>query len=96
MDSYIIFAGIIEPTFGNRLLQAMANAEQKGAQIINLLFSSLGGNTQEGFTLATIIRNSKIPVTIHATNNIDSIVFDSANSIALLKSAPLFIKKSAL
>jgi len=73
MDLYIIFAGVIEPTFGNRLLQAILTAEQRGAQKINLLFSSLGGNTQEGFTLATAIRNSKIPVMIHATNNIDSI-----------------------
>src|SRR3989344_8617535 len=38
-----------------------------------ILFSSLGGNTQEGFTLATVIRNCPTPIAIHATNNIDSI-----------------------
>jgi ATP-dependent protease ClpP protease subunit len=73
MDSYIIFAGIIEQGFGNKLLNAINNATQFGARKIILFFSSLGGNTQEGFALATIIRNCKTPIAIHATNNIDSI-----------------------
>jgi ATP-dependent protease ClpP protease subunit len=70
---YIIFAGIIEPGFGTRLVSAINSAAQKGATRIVLLLSSLGGNIQEGFTLASVIQNSSIPVSIHATNNIDSI-----------------------
>ena len=73
MDYYIVFAGVIEQNFCNKLLNAINNAVNLGATKIFLLFSSLGGNTQEGFTLATIIRNSKVPILIHATNNIDSI-----------------------
>ncbi|KKU93869.1 MAG: Peptidase S14 ClpP [Candidatus Jorgensenbacteria bacterium GW2011_GWA1_48_13] len=73
MDYYIVFAGIIEQGFGNRLLNAVNNATQQGAKKIILLFSSLGGSTQEGFTLASVIQNCKIPISIHATNNIDSI-----------------------
>lgn len=73
MDFYIIFAGIIEQNFGNRLLNAINFAVQKKAEKIILFFSSLGGNVQEGFTLATVIRNCQVPILIHATNNIDSI-----------------------
>ena len=73
MNFYIIFAGIIEQGFGNKLLDAVNKAIQAQSKKIILIFSSLGGNTQEGFTLATIIRNCKIPILIHAPNNIDSI-----------------------
>ncbi len=40
---------------------------------IIIFFSSLGGSIYEGFLLASIIQNSKIPILIHATNHIDSI-----------------------
>lgn len=73
MDFYIIFAGIIEQNFCNRLLNAINLATQRNARKIIIFFSSLGGNVQEGFTLATVIRNCKTPIQIHATNNIDSI-----------------------
>ena len=73
MEYYIIFAGIIEQGFANRLLNAINNAHVAKANKIILLLSSLGGNIQEGFTLASVIQNSRIPVSIHATNNIDSI-----------------------
>lgn len=73
MEYYIIFAGVIEQNFGNRLLNAINDAVQKGSTKIIIFFSSIGGNTQEGFALATIIRNCTVPITIHATNNIDSI-----------------------
>ena len=72
MDFYIIFAGIIEQNFGNRLLNAINAATERKVRKIILFFSSLGGNVQEGFTLATVIRNCKTPILIHA-NNIDSI-----------------------
>jgi len=73
MDFYIIFAGIIEPGFANRLVAAINKAATISAQKIIIIFSSLGGNIQEGFTIASVIQNSKIPVSIHASNNIDSI-----------------------
>lgn len=73
MDYYIIFAGIIEQTFCNRLVAAINNAKTVGATKIIILFSSLGGNIQEGFTIASVIQNSAIPISIHANNNIDSI-----------------------
>lgn len=73
MDYYVIFAGIIEPDFCNRLLAAFNNAKSAGASKIIVFFSSLGGNIQEGFTVASVIQNSTIPIAIHANNNIDSI-----------------------
>ena len=73
MDFYIIFAGVIEQGFASRLVAAINNAGTNGATKIIILFSSLGGNIQEGFTIASVIQNSKIPVSLHANNNIDSI-----------------------
>lgn len=74
MDFYVIFAGIIEQNFGNRLIAAINKAATiPGVSKIIMFFSSLGGNIQEGFTIASVIQNSKIPVAVHANNNIDSI-----------------------
>src|SRR5674476_275028 len=73
MDFYIIFAGVIEQGFASRLVTAINNAGIRGATKVIIFFSSLGGNIQEGFTIASVIQNSKIPVSIHANNNIDSI-----------------------
>jgi len=73
MDYYIIFAGVIEQNFGNKFVQAIKNAETVGATKIIIFFSSLGGSIQEGFTIASVIQNSLIPIAIHANNNIDSI-----------------------
>lgn len=56
-----------------RLAQAIEKAKNAGSQKIIIFFSSLGGNIYEGFLLATLIQNSKIPISIHATNHIDSI-----------------------
>jgi ATP-dependent Clp protease protease subunit len=71
-DFYIIFAGIIEHGFATRLVAAIGKAQASAGRIV-IFFSSLGGNIQEGFTIASVIQNSRIPVCIHATNNIDSI-----------------------
>jgi len=71
MDYYIIFAGIIERDFANKLVAAINNAKTAKAKKIIILFSSLGGSIQEGFTIASVVQNSEIP--IHACNNIDSI-----------------------
>lgn len=73
MDYYIVFAGIIDQNFSTRLFSAITNAINISATRIVLFLSSLGGDINEGFLLASIIQNCKIPVTIHATNNIDSI-----------------------
>lgn len=74
MEFYILFAGIIESGFANRLVQAINKASATaGITKVIIIFSSLGGSIQEGFTIASVIQNSKIPILIHANNNIDSI-----------------------
>ena len=73
MEYYIVFAGVIEQNFANKLVIAINNAKIAKATKIIILFSSLGGNIQEGFTIASVIQNSAIPIAIHANNNIDSI-----------------------
>ncbi len=75
MEKYIIFEGVIDQQATQRLFNAINNASLQlplPSKII-ILFSSLGGNIYEGFLLASIIQNSKIPISIHATNHIDSI-----------------------
>ena len=73
MDRYIIFSGIIDQAFSIRLFNAIQSAPSLGVTRIVLFFSSLGGDIHEGFLLASVIQNSKIPVAIHANNHIDSI-----------------------
>ncbi len=73
MNLYIIFAGVIEQDFANKLVIAIRNAQATGAKEVIVFFSSLGGNIQEGFLIASVIQNSTVPVSIHANNNIDSI-----------------------
>lgn len=73
MEAYIIFEGQIDQPATQRLVNAIKTAEQANAEKINIFFSSLGGSIYEGFLIATVIQNSKIPITIHATNHIDSI-----------------------
>lgn len=73
MEFYIVFAGVIEQGFANRLVAAINKANGMGVAKIRIIFSSLGGNIQEGFTIASVIQNSKVPIAIHANNNIDSI-----------------------
>lgn len=75
MEKYIIFEGAIDQQATQRLVVAINNTsvQQPIPTKINILFSSLGGNIYEGFLLASIIQNSKIPIAMHATNHIDSI-----------------------
>ena len=73
MEYYIIFEGVIDQAATQRLFAAINNAHTQNPEKINLFFSSLGGSIYEGFLLASIIQNSKIPIAIHATNHIDSI-----------------------
>jgi len=72
MESYIIFEGFIDKDASQRLFSALKNFE-KTTRKINIFFSSLGGNIYEGFLIATVVQNFKIPIAIHATNHIDSI-----------------------
>ena len=73
MDYHIIFEGGIDQQATQKLFLAFQSAKTASANNIVLFFSSLGGNIYEGFTLASIIQNSQIPIVIHATNHIDSI-----------------------
>lgn len=73
MESYIIFEGVINQEATLRLVTAINQANQGAFTKINIFFSSLGGSIYEGFLLASVIQNSKIPISIHATNHIDSI-----------------------
>src|SRR5258707_5636044 len=72
-EHYIIFEGMIDINATSQLFQAIEKAKQDGFGRIIIFFSSLGGNIYEGFLLASVIQNSKIPIRIHATNHIDSI-----------------------
>lgn len=73
MEKYIIFEGIIEQNATQRLVQSINASIQTSPSKIVIFFSSLGGSIYEGFLLASVIQNSKIPIAIHATNHIDSI-----------------------
>lgn len=75
MEKFIVFEGVIDRQATQRLVDAINNfsTQLPRPEKINILFSSLGGNIYEGFLLASIIRNSKIPIAIHATNHVDSI-----------------------
>ena len=75
MEKFIIFEGMIDQQASQRLVGAINNAsiQEPIPSKITILFSSLGGNIYEGFLIASIIQNSKIPIAIHATNHVDSI-----------------------
>lgn len=75
MEKFIIFEGNIDQQATQRLVAAIQSASIQEPPItkITIIFSSLGGNIYDGFLLASIIQNSKIPIAMHATNHIDSI-----------------------
>lgn len=73
MDYYIIFEGAFDANATLRFYQALEKAKIANASRIIIFFSSLGGSIYDGFLLSSLIQNSKIPVSIHATNHIDSI-----------------------
>jgi ATP-dependent protease ClpP protease subunit len=72
-EKYIVFEGVIDQQATTRLSQAIDQLSKSGALKIVIFFSSLGGSIYEGFLLATMIQNSRIPIKIHATNHIDSV-----------------------
>ncbi len=75
MEKYIIFEGNIDQQATQRLVIAIQglNSPDTFVAKITIIFSSLGGSIYDGFLIASVIQNSKIPVSIHATNHIDSI-----------------------
>jgi len=72
-EYYVVFEGKIDQEATNRLYTAIQNGTKLNASKIVIFFSSLGGSIYEGFLLANVIQNSKVPILIHATNHIDSI-----------------------
>lgn len=72
-DYFIIFEGAIDQDSTLRLYQAIQDGVSKKVPMIVIFFSSLGGSIYEGFLLANVIQNSRIPILIHATNHVDSI-----------------------
>ncbi|GEM_PF-1783458 len=78
MEYYIVFEGEIDLLNSKKLADAILAINNdpninSNVNQIRLFMSSYGGSTYHGFALATIIQNSKIPISIHATNHIDSI-----------------------
>ncbi len=75
MEKFIIFEGNIDQQATLRLVSAIQNATNQAPQAtkITIIFSSLGGSIYDGFLLASFIQNSRVPITIHAVNHIDSI-----------------------
>ena len=71
--AFIVFEGQIDQQATTRIFNAITQFTAQNFSKIIIFFSSLGGSIYEGFLLATIIQNSKIPIAIHATNHIDSI-----------------------
>src|SRR3989344_813427 len=76
MECYIVFEGEINPINAKKLadlILGINNDNKDNIAKINIFLSSYGGATYYGFSLATIIQNSSVPIVIHATNHIDSI-----------------------
>lgn len=72
-EYFIVFEGAIDAESTARLYTAIQDGPNKNASKIVIFFSSLGGSIYEGFLLANVIQNSRIPILMHATNHIDSI-----------------------
>jgi ATP-dependent protease ClpP protease subunit len=74
MDFFVLFEGAIDQQSSLRLVQAIQKGlATEGVKKIIVFFSSLGGSIYDGFIIATLIQNSRIPILVHATNHIDSI-----------------------
>lgn len=72
-DAFILFEGAIDKDATQKLANAIITFVNANVPKITILFSSLGGSVYDGFLLATMIQNARIPVAIHATNHVDSI-----------------------
>ena len=72
-EAFILFEGGIDKDSTLKLVNAIMAFTNANVPKITILFSSLGGSVYDGFLLATMIQNAKVPIAIHATNHIDSI-----------------------
>ena len=72
-EQYILYEGVINQESTLKLGNAIRVAINNNSSKLNILLSSLGGSIYDGFVLATLIQNARIPIAIHATNHIDSI-----------------------
>lgn len=72
-EYYIFFEGLINLKTAKKIIDAINKAKEEKFKKIFIFLSSWGGNIDSGFLLASIIQNSPIPISIHATNHIDSI-----------------------
>jgi len=72
-EFYIFFEGLINAETTKRVIAAIGTAKGAGLKKITIFLSSWGGSIDNGFLLASVIQNSSIPISIHATNHIDSI-----------------------
>ncbi|MEO5646036.1 MAG: ATP-dependent Clp protease proteolytic subunit [Candidatus Paceibacterota bacterium] len=98
-EKYIIFEGLIDQQASTKLVDAIKSLTNSGATKITILFSSLGGSIYEGFLIATLIQNSRIPIKIHATNHIDSIanvIFLSAKEKTAESHAKFYLHGAAI
>lgn len=74
MEYYIVFQGPIEREPSLALINALLEADEKeNVGHITVLLSSIGGSIYYGFNIATVIKNLKKSVRIHATNEVSSI-----------------------
>lgn len=75
MEKFIVFEGNVDQQATLQLVNAIQNFTNQAPQAtkITIIFSSLGGSIYDGFLLASLIQNSKVPVAIHAVNHVDSI-----------------------
>ncbi len=74
MEYYIVFQGPIEAKPSLDLVNALLEANNNDdVDHITLLLSSKGGSIYYGLNIATVIKNLKKPIRIHASNEINSI-----------------------
>jgi ATP-dependent Clp protease protease subunit len=70
---YILFQAGVNPQSAGQLLAAITNAINSQFTEITILISSPGGNIFQGMNIATLIKASPVPITIHNVGQIDSI-----------------------
>lgn len=70
---YIVFQAGVNPQSVGQLLASITNAINSQFSEITILISSPGGSVFDGMNVATLIKSSPIPITIHNVGQIDSI-----------------------
>lgn len=70
---YIIFQAGVTPQSAGQLLGAITNAINNQFSEITIMISSPGGSVFDGMNIATLIKSSPVPITVHNVGQIDSI-----------------------